>query len=101
MNLLSFHGFYKTINSVVVLKCSKRMLSYYFSKIFSILECNTNNLENLPNEVKQIIHAEETDNSDYFMTCINTTLSTSNKVKKLLLNKILHYSYTQTGFNEK
>ena len=39
------------------------MLEYYFSKVFDILEFNTNNLEKLPNEVKQRIHAEETDNS--------------------------------------
>ena len=52
MNLISCHGFLKNINSVVVLKCPKRMLEYYFSKIFAILECNFNNLEKLPNEVK-------------------------------------------------
>ena len=72
------------------------MLEYYFSKGFGILECNFNNLVKLPNEVKQIINAEETDNSDYLMTCINTIPSTSNKLKKLLLHKILHSSYIQT-----
>ena len=46
MNLMSFHGFFENIHSVVVLKCSKRMLEYYFSKGFTILECNDNNLEN-------------------------------------------------------
>ena len=54
----------------------------------------------LPNEVKQIIHAEETDNSDYAMTCINTILSTSNTLKKLVINKSLHYSYIQTELND-
>ena len=48
------------------------MLEYYLSKGFTILECNNNNLAKLPNEVKQIIHAEDTDNSDKVMTCINT-----------------------------
>ena len=96
MNLLLCHGFLKNMNSVVILKCPKRMLEYYFSKVFSILEYNTNNLAKLPNEVKQIIHAEETDNSDYVMTCINTIPSTSNSLKKLLLHKSLHSSYIQT-----
>ena len=54
-----------------------------------------NNFEKCTNEVKQIFHAEETDNSDYFMTCINTITSTSNKLKKLLLNKSLHSFYIQ------
>ena len=44
------------------------MLEYFFSKRFGILECSFNNLAKPPNEVKQRIHAEETDNSDYFMT---------------------------------
>ena len=58
INFMSCHGFLKNINSVVILKCPKMMLEYYFSKGFTILECNDNNLEKLPNEVKQIIHAE-------------------------------------------
>ena len=64
INLISCRWFLKNINSVVVLKCPKRMLGYYFSKGFTILECNNNNLAKVPNEVKEIIHAEETDNSD-------------------------------------
>ena len=56
MNLLSCHGFSKNINYVVTLKCPKRMLECYFSKGFTILECNTNNLEKLLNAVKQRIH---------------------------------------------
>ena len=62
MKLLSCNGFTKNIKSIVILKCPKRMSEYYFSKVFGILECNFNNLAKLPNEVKQTIHAEETDN---------------------------------------
>ena len=63
MNLMSCRGFLKNINYVVILKCPKSNLEYYLSKGFTILECNDNNLEKIPNEVKQIIHVEETDNS--------------------------------------
>ena len=35
------------------------------------------------------------------MTFINTITSTSNTLKKLLLNKSLHSSYIQIQFNEK
>ena len=55
----------------------------------------------IPNEVKQRIHAEETNNSDYVMTCINTILSTSNTLKKLLLHKSLLSSYIQTEYDYK
>ena len=37
MTLMSCHGFLKNINNVVILKCPKRMLEYYFSKGFTIL----------------------------------------------------------------
>ena len=30
MNLMTCHGLLKNINSVVILKCPKRMLEYYF-----------------------------------------------------------------------
>ena len=35
------------------------------------------------------------------MTCINRIPSTSNKFKKLLLNKSLHFSYIKTEYNDK
>ena len=101
MNLFLCHGFLKNIRSIVVLKCPKRMLEYYFSKIFGILECNFNDLEKLLNEVKQRIHAEETDNSDYVIICINTIPYISNTLKKLLLHKSLDSSYIQTKYYDK
>ena len=55
----------------------------------------------IPNEVKQIIHTKETDNSNYVMTCIKKNPPTSNTFKKLLLHKNLHSSYIQTKYNDK
>ena len=46
------------------------------------------------------IHSEETDNSDYVMTCINTIPPKSNTLKKLLLHKGLHSYYIKIEFNE-
>ena len=88
-------------NYVVILKCSKRTVEYYLSKIFTLFECNTINLAKLPNEVKYIIHAEETDNSDKVMTCTTTITSTSNTLKNLEVNKSFHYSYIQGELNDK
>ena len=76
------------------------MSEYYFSKEFTILECNDNNLEKLLNEVKQIIHAEETDNSDKVMTCVNKIPSSSNTLKNLVANKSFYSSYIQIEFND-
>ena len=77
------------------------MLEYYFSKGFTILECNDNNLAKLPNEVQEIIPAEETDNSDKVMECINKIPSTSNTMKNLAENKSFHSFYIQRKFNDK
>ena len=95
MSLFSCHGFFEEHRFCCHKKNPKRMLEYYSSKIFSILECNTNNLAKIPNAAKQRIYAEETDNPDYVMTCINTITSTSNTIMKLLLHKSLHSSCIQ------
>ena len=101
MNLISCHGFLKNINYVVRLKFPKRMLEYHLSKVFTILECNDNNLEKPSNDVKQITHAVETDNSEKVMKFINTIPSTSNTLKNLVVNKHLHSSYIQRELNDK
>ena len=62
MNLLLCHGFLEKIKSIFILKCPKSMLEYYFSKGFGILECNSNNLTEIPNLVKKTILAEGTYN---------------------------------------
>ena len=59
------------------------------------------NLAKLLNDVEQRTHAEETDNSDKIMTCINKITSTSNTVKNLVLNISLYFSYIYIEFNDK
>ena len=101
MKLISCLGFLKNINYVVILKCPKRMMENYFSTVFTILECNYNNLAKLPNEVKYKIHAEERENSYKFMVCITKIPSTSNTLTNLVVNKSLHISYIPRKFNDK
>ena len=55
------------------------------SKYFGILEYIFNHLGKLQNEVKHIINLEETDNSDYVMTCINIINSTSNTFNEVVI----------------
>ena len=71
------------------------MLEYYFSKGFTLFDWNTNNLAKIPNEVKDIIHAEDAENSDKVMICSTTIPSTLNKLKNLAVYKRFHYSYIQ------
>ena len=96
MNLMSCHIFLKNIDPIDILKRLKRMLEYYFSKVFTLFDCDTNNLAKLPNEVKYIIHAEDSENSDKVMTCYTTIPSTSNTLKNFVVDKSFHSSYIQT-----
>ena len=101
INLLLCHGFLNNIKSIVILNFPKSMLKYYFSKVFGILECNSNNFKKIPNISKQRIHAEETHNPDYVMNFITTTPFISDNLKRLLFNSSLNYSYIQTKYNDK
>ena len=76
MKLLSCYAFLKKIHSFVIIKFPKKILEYYFSKGFTLLECNTNNLEKIQNEVKDRIHAENTENFDKVVTCTTTITTT-------------------------
>ena len=58
-------------------------------------------LEKLPSEIKEIIGAEVTDNSDRVMICSTTIPSTSNTLNNLLVHESSHYSYIQKEFNDK
>ena len=94
-NLMSCHGFLKNKDPVVILKFPKRMFEYYFSKGFTYFDCSIINLEKLPTEVKVIIYAEDTYNSDKVMICSTTVSSASNTLKNLPVNTSFHYSYIQ------
>ena len=76
------------------------MLEYYFSKVFTILECNNNNSAKPLNDVKIIINSEEPDNLYKVMTCINTIPSTSNTLNNLLVNTSFCSYCIQREFND-
>ena len=59
----------KNINYNSILLCPLRMLEYYFSRGFIILELNSNNLSRIANEAKQIICEIYMHDSYYVMIC--------------------------------
>ena len=95
MNLMSCHGFLKNIKSVVISKITKIVLEYYFSKGFTLFECNTNSLEKIPNRGKQIINAEDKENYETVMTCTTTIHSTSNILKNLAIIFFFFFLYSR------
>ena len=94
MNLFSCQGFFRNNESVHILKCLTRMFEYYFNKGLIIFDCDENYLKRLPSEVKDIVGAEVTVNSDKFIICSTIIPSTSNTLKNLLVNENSHSSYT-------
>ena len=58
-------------------------------------------MKKLPSEVKQRIHAEDTDNSDKVMICLTKIPSTSKTLNKFAVNTRFHYSYIQKEFNDR
>ena len=74
---------------------SKKDVEKIFFKGFTLFDCNINNLEKLPNEVKDRVHAEDKENSDKFMICTTTIPSTSNTLKNLAVDKSFHSSYVK------
>ena len=67
-----------------------------FLKVITLFHCNTNNLLIFTNEVKDRIHADDTENSDKVMVCNTKIPSTSNALNNLAVNKSFHSTYIQT-----
>ena len=59
---MSCYGFLREKNPVVILKFTKRLFEYYFSKGFTYFDCIIINLKKLQTEVRVTIHAEDIDN---------------------------------------
>ena len=101
LNLLSCHGFLKNNDSVVILKCPNRMSEYYFNKGLVIFECDEENEEKLPSEVKYRVSAEVAVDSDLVMPCFTNIPSTSKTLIFFLVGSNYHSSYTTQEFNTK
>ena len=95
--ILSFHDSFKNNDSVVILKCHNRMFEYYLNKGSIIFDCDKNNLERLPSEIKDRIGTEVTDNSEKVMICSTNSTSTPNTLNNLLVNASSHYFYTKNN----
>ena len=100
-NIISFHEFTKDKNSTVILLCHTRLLEYYLSKGFVILEHNSNNSSSVSNKSKQIIHAIDTHGSDYVMACYTKITSVANTIKKFHIMSYLHYGYIHDFYHDK
>ena len=65
------------------------------------MEYISNILKKIPESAKQIIHSEETHDSDYDMNCNTNITSISNTLNNLWLQSSLHSSHIKTKYNGK
>ena len=70
------------------------MFEYYFNKGLIIFDCDEMFKKRLPSEVKDIVSAEVTVNSEKVIICSTTITSTSNTLTNLLVNAISYSFYT-------
>ena len=99
LNMLSCHGFLNNSDSIVILKCPNGMSEYYFNKGFIELTCDEDHLNKLPLSAKQRVGAEVKVNSNLFMLCKTTIISTLNTQKNLVISSYYHSSYSNENFN--
>ena len=57
MNIISCHGFVNVNKSTVILSCHRKLVDYYLSGVFVILEKYSSAFSYVPLRVKQIINA--------------------------------------------
>ena len=75
-NELTFMSwFYEEHKFYCHILCPSQMSECYFSKVFVILECNSNKLLRIANESKQRIHEMDTHDSEYVMNCTTSITS--------------------------
>ena len=68
MNIISCHGFVKNKHSAVILSCHGKLVDYYLSKGFVIIEKNSIELSNVPISSKQRINKEHIYKNDFVIT---------------------------------
>ena len=91
----------KKPNSTMILNWRSRLIKNYLSKVFSVIEHNTNQLSLIPNNVKLRINLIGQLKTDYVMVKNGAISAVSNTIKKLHIHKICiwHTNKTYIGLN--
>ena len=68
MNIIYCHVFSKEENVTAILTCHSKLVSYYLSKCFVVLDHKSDGISIFPKPIKQYIHAIESHPNDFVMT---------------------------------
>ena len=85
----------------VILNCQTCLINNYLSKVFSIIEQNTNQLILLPNDAKSRINLTDQLDTDYVMVKNKEIYAAANTSKQWHIKKNMHMTYKQDLYNNK
>lgn len=85
MNIMSCCGFSKKENKIVILMFRIKLVSYYLSKGFLIIDPKSDALDNVPLKFKQQIHTIDKYGTDSSIPCNKSIPSSINNLKNIHL----------------
>ena len=88
-------------NPTVILSYHRKLVDYYISKGFDIIEKNSSDLIDVHLRVKQIINAEILHKNDYEMACYIENPSDVNSLKIITICSSLYREFESTYYNDK
>ena len=101
LNIVSCYGFFQEENPKVILTCRIKLMSYYLSERFVMIVHDYQDLKNISNRVKQLIHEVGMHVNDLEMTCNAMIPSADNTMKKINLSAIILNKFTSTYEEDK
>ena len=92
------NGFMKEKTPTILLTRRKKIVSYYLSKIFAILQKYFEAMNNVTREVKHHINAIDMHKNDSVMTCTKVIVSVVNTFKHIYSSKNLFTEFESKLF---
>ena len=78
---MSCHGFLNDENSTVILSCCIKLVDYYLSKGFLVIEKKSSAFNDVPLQVKQTVNKENLHENDSGIACYREIPSSDNTLK--------------------
>ena len=90
MKIISCYGFVNDKKSTIIFSCRRKLVDYYLSNVFVIIEKNSSSLKYVPLRAKQIINAENLHKNYFAMLCYREFPYADNKLKIITICYVLY-----------
>ena len=101
MNIISYHEFVNYKESTVILSCCIKLVDYYLSTSFVIIENNSSALSDVPLHAKQRINAEILHKNEFVMVCYREIPYATNTLKIINICSDLYRYFVSMYYNDK